>query len=66
MGHAVQLQRMEARLAREDFPYRARRGIAVEYALDVFTNASEHRRIENKVEERQSIIPDPPYQPFSP
>ncbi|HET9651090.1 MAG TPA: MFS transporter [Usitatibacter sp.] len=41
----MQLQRMEAGIAREDFPYRARRGIAVEHAADVFTDAAEHRAI---------------------
>jgi hypothetical protein len=41
----MQLQRVEAGIAGDDFPYRARRGVALENALDVFAYAAEH---ENK------------------
>jgi hypothetical protein len=38
----MELQRVEARIAREDLPHAARGGIAFENALDVFTHAAEH------------------------
>src|SRR5258706_2347146 len=41
---AVQLQRVEARIARDHFPHAARGGIAFENALDVFADAGEHQR----------------------
>src|SRR5204862_2773358 len=40
--HAMELQRVEARITREDFPHAASGGIAFENALDVFTHAAEH------------------------
>jgi hypothetical protein len=47
---AMQLQRVEARIAGDHLPDRARGGIAVENAVDVFADAAEH--------ETQSRIPE--------
>src|SRR5207253_4956747 len=41
---AMQLERVEARIARENFPDRARGRIAFEHATDVFADSSEHGR----------------------
>jgi hypothetical protein len=40
--HLVQLQRVEARIARDDLEHGPRGGIAFEDAADVFTDTAEH------------------------
>jgi hypothetical protein len=42
---AVNAQRVEAWIAGDNLPSRTRRGVAVKYACDVFTDAFQHKHV---------------------